>query len=274
MDLSPGAQLRVQQVREGREATASAPFPHFHAVHELVLFGEIGGDFIADNRRYPLSRGCIAFVPSMRQHDFALAPGPRDWVLVQIDAIAGETLARAPGLERLAHPFCAMPGPALRRRMAMLADWLLELGGDDPLSAPLAGVLLRAAARASVVEGKPLPTDPDVLERLRPAIDRLRRDPAHAPSAEEAAALCALSPAYFSRRFRQQIGMAWSDYVRTHRLHLASQRLLESDRNVAEIADELGFSTPSHFGDLFHRRFGATPNAYRNAMRARRDAPA
>jgi AraC-like DNA-binding protein len=272
VDLSPGAQLRVQRVRQGREAAASAPFPHFHAVHELVLFGKVGGDFIADGRRYPLSRNCIAFIPSMRQHDFALAPGPRDWVLVQIDAIAGETLARAPGLQRLAHPFCAKPGPALRRRMALLADWLLELGGADPLAAPLAAVLLRAAARASAIEGTPLPADADVLQRLRPAIDRLRRDPAHAPSAEEAAALCALSPAYFSRRFRQQIGLAWSDYVRTHRLHLASQRLLESDRNVAEIADELGFSTPSHFGDLFHRRFGTTPNAYRSAMRTRHGA--
>ena len=273
MDLPPGAQLRVQQVRQGREASASAPFPHFHAVHELVVFGEVRGDFVADNRRYPLSRGCIAFIPSMRQHDFALAPGPRDWVLLQIDAIAGETLARAPGLERLAHPFCARPGPALRRRIGQLADWLAELGGDDPLAASLAAVLLRASARASPIEGAPLPTDPDVLERLRPAIDRLRRDPAHAPSAEEAAALCALSPAYFSRRFRQQIGLAWSDYVRTHRLHLASQRLLESDRSVAEIADELGFSTASHFGDLFHRRFGTTPNAYRGAMRTRHAAP-
>jgi AraC-like DNA-binding protein len=235
-----------------------------------VVFGEVRGEFIAGNRRYPLSRGCLAFIPSMRQHDFALARGPRDWVLVQIDASAGEALARAPGLERLAQPFCARPDPALRRRIGELADWLVELGGEDPLAAPLSGVLLRAAVRASPVAGTPLPTDPDILERLRPAIDRLRRDPAHAPSAAEAAALCALSPAYFSRRFKQQVDLAWSDYVRTHRLHLASQRLLESDRSVAEIAGELGFSTPSHFGELFHRRFGTTPNAYRGAMRARR----
>lgn len=269
VELRPGARLRVQRVRQGFGTTASAPFPHFHDVHELVLFGNVRGDFLAEGRRYPLAPGCIAFVPSMRQHDFALAPGPRDWVLLQVDAIAGEMLAGETGLQRLAHAFCAQPEPALRQRIGMLADWLVESGSDDPLAMPLVEVVLRAAVRAPAIEGEKLPADADSLERLRPAIERLRRDPAHAPSAEAAAALCALAPAYFSRRFRQQIGLAWSEYVRTHRLHLASQRLLDSDRTVGDIAYGLGFSTPSHFGELFHRRFGMTPMEYRRTGRAR-----
>ena len=272
VELRPGARIRVQCVRQGNEAAASEPFPHFHDVHELVLFGDVHGDFIANGRRYPLSPGCIVFVPSMRQHDFALAAGPRDWLLVQIDAIAGDTLVHAPGLERLAHVFCGKPGPRLRRRIATLADWLVELDNTDPFAAALAASLLHAAIHAPEIEGGKLAEDADALERLRPAIEQLRRDPANAPSAEAAAALCALAPAYFSRRFKQQIGLAWSDYVRTHRLHLASQRLLESEQTVAEIAYALGFSTPSHFGDLFHRRFGMTPNAYRHAGLARRGA--
>jgi len=56
--------------------------------------------------------------------------------------------------------------------------------------------------------------------------------------------------------------------VRTHRLHLASRRLLETDQPVAAIADALGFSTPSHFGELFHWHFGVTPKDYRRLGRA------
>jgi AraC-like DNA-binding protein len=265
VELRPGAQLRVQRVRQGNDASASAPFPHYHDVCELVLFGHVHGDFIADGRRHPLVPGCIAWIPSLQQHDFALQPGPRDWTLVQIDANAVAALARTPGLECLEHAFCAKPDGALDKRIAMLGDWLLDGGGNDPLAAPLASVLLRAVASAPMVEGERLPTDTDALERLRPAIEQLRRDPANAPSAEAAAELCALAPAYFSRRFHQQLGMPWSDYVRTHRLHLASQRLLESDQTVAEIAYALGFATPSHFGELFHKRFGLTPTAYRRA---------
>ncbi|MGQ4661000.1 helix-turn-helix domain-containing protein [Lysobacter sp. F6437] len=273
VELRPGTGLRLERVRQGADAGITTPFPHYHDVHELVLFGNVRGDFLADGWRYPLEPGCIAFVPSMRQHDFTLEPGPRDWVLLQVDAIAGETLAREPGLERLAQAFCALPGPRLRQRIGQIAEWLGELRSDDPLALPLLTALLHAAVRAPLIEGGKLPGDSDSLERLRPAIERLRRDPANAPAAEQAAALCALAPAYFSRRFKQQVGMAWSEYVRTHRLHLASQRLLDSDRTVSDIAYGLGFSTPSHFGELFHRRFGMTPVDYRRAGRAHQADP-
>ncbi|WP_424683220.1 helix-turn-helix transcriptional regulator [Frateuria sp. YIM B11624] len=265
VELRPGAPVRAERVRQGRQTPASDPFVHFHDVHELVLFGAVGGRFTAEDRRYPLAPRSLAFVPSMRQHDFALQAGPRDWVLVQIEAAAGEALARSPGLERLREPFCALPDPAMHRRLTALAEWLAELPAADPLALPLAEALLRAAVRAPMVGGRKVAAQAAALQRLRPAIDRLRRDPAGAPGAEQAAALCALSPAYFSRRFKQQVGMSWSDYVRTHRLHLASRRLLETGQSVAAIAYDLGFSTPSHFGELFHHRFGMTPRDYRRA---------
>ncbi|MEW9624406.1 AraC family transcriptional regulator [Rhodanobacter geophilus] len=272
VELPPGAIVRTERIRQGREATATDPFVHFHDVHELVLFGRVAGHFDTDDRRYALAPRDIAFIPSMHQHDFFLEGGPRDWVLVQIDAAAGEALARVPGLECLRRPFCARPGRSLHRRLSLLADWLVDLGAMDPLALPLAELLLRAIVLAPTIEGDRLAADAHGLQRLRPAIDRLRRDPAHAPGAEQAAALCALSPAYFSRRFKQQVGMNWSDYVRTHRLHLASRMLLESARSIAAIAGELGFATPSHFGELFHRRFGMTPLDYRRAG-LRRPAP-
>ncbi|KQY50453.1 AraC family transcriptional regulator [Lysobacter sp. Root494] len=269
VELRPGTSLRIERVRQDAHAAATEPFPHFHDVHELVLFGQVQGDFFTEGWRYPLSPGCIAFVPSMRQHDFALAPGSRDWVLVQVDAVASETLLRSPGLERLARGFCALPERRLRQRIATLANWLTELDGTDPAAVPLVELLLRAAAQAPQLEGERVAGDPDTLNRLRPAIERLRRNPADAPSAEAAAALCALAPAYFSRRFKQQIGLSWSEYVRTHRLHLASQRLLASDEPIVDIAYGLGFSTPSHFGEVFHQRFGLTPREYRLSARRR-----
>ena len=269
VELRPGAPVRAERVRQGREAGASDPFVHFHDAHELVLFGRVAGHFAVDGHRYALAPRCIAFVPSLRQHDFALAAGPRDWVLIQLDASAGEAWMRDPQLQRLREPFCARPSPALHRRLALLADWLVGLDPADPLAPPLAGLLLHAVVRAPAVAGEKRPSDAIGLQRLRPAIERLRLDPARAPGAAQAAALCALSPAYFSRRFKQQVGLSWSDYVRTHRLHLAGRRLLESGQSIAAIADELGFATPSHFGELFHRRFGMTPGDYRRAGRGR-----
>src|SRR5690606_23608284 len=165
--------------------------------------------------------------------------------------------------------FCARATGTLASRIAGLGDWLHDAGGEAAIAQPLAQALLCAAAAAPALEATSEDGGGDTLRRLRPAIERLREDPANAPGAEQAAAPCALSPAYFSRRFHRQLGMAWSEYVRTHRLHLASQWLLESDRSAAAIAVALGFSTPSHFGELFRQRFGLSPHAYRRAGRAR-----
>ena len=43
VQLRPGAQLRIRRVAEGRDATPNAPFPHYHDVCELVLFGRVRG---------------------------------------------------------------------------------------------------------------------------------------------------------------------------------------------------------------------------------------
>lgn len=267
VELGPGAPVRIERVRHGREAGASAAFPHFHDLHELVLFGRVGGWMYADGRRWRLQPGCVVWVPAMRTHDYALDPGPRDWILLQIGSDAAAVPWRGPGPAALADAFCARPDAAARARLDGLAGWLLSLPPEDPQAPALVELLLHQAARAERLQGESVGTRADALERLRPAIERLRQDPANAPSATEAAALCALSPAYFSRRFGRQIGMGWSDYVRTHRLHLASRRLLDSDASAAAIAESLGFASPSHFGELFLRRFGMAPAAYRRRAR-------
>ena len=137
VELPPGAPLRIERIRQGGNAARSEPFVHFHDVHELVLFGRVAGHFDVEDRRYALAPGCIAFVPSMRQHDFSLEAGPRDWVLLQVEAAAGESLSRLSGLERLREPFCARPGRHLGRRLRQLTDWLVELEPRDPLALPL-----------------------------------------------------------------------------------------------------------------------------------------
>lgn len=270
VELRPGARVRIERVRQGADAGPSAPFLHFHDVHELVLFGAVAGRMYAHGRGWRLQPGSVAFIPSMRPHDFALEAGAHDWVLVQIDAASGDALARRPGLAALGDAFCALPDAVQRARIDMLAGWALRLPADAPQLSALLETLLYAVVEAPRVEGERQRQRGDRIERLRPAIEALRLDPAHAPSAEEAAALCAMSPAWFSRRFKRQVGLAWSDYVRTHRLHLASQRLLEGTDSVAAIATSLGFSSPSHFGELFLRRFGMTPAAHRKRGESRR----
>lgn len=266
VQLSPGALVRTLHVREGRTAARTRPFVHFHDVHELVLFVRAVGRFETSGWRFGLMPRCVAFIPSMCEHNFILSGGAREWVLVQFAAHAGAALAGRPAMQHLGRPFCARADPQLFGSLMNLASWLCRLDATDPLARPLLEALLLASTGAQMIDGESRPGVASALERLRPATERLRQDPARAPSALGAATLCALSPAYFSRRFKQQFGMSWSEYVRTHRLHLASRLLMETRQPIAHIATDLGFATPSHFSEQFRRRFGFSPRSYRRIV--------
>jgi len=45
---------------------------------------------------------------------------------------------------------------------------------------------------------------------------------------------------------------------------LAHQYLRNTEKNAAEIAVELGYSTPQHFNNAFKKKFGITPFSVRN----------
>jgi len=154
VELRPGARARIERVRQDARAGPSAPFLHFHDVHELVVFGSVAGHMYAHGRGWRLRPGSVAFIPSMRPHDFALEAGAHDWVLVQIDAASGDALARRPGLAVLGDAFCALPDGAQRARIDMLAGWALRLPADAPQLPALLETLLYAVAEAPRIEGE------------------------------------------------------------------------------------------------------------------------
>jgi len=272
VELPPGASLLVERVEHIRESPELGRLLHFHDVSELVVFETVSGAFFAEGRRHAIGDRSVIFAPSMRHHDFKLDAGIKAWRLVQIDPYLIERLAMQPPLARLSHAFCVRPRDTEWPRLIMLLDWLSEtVAGDpfDPLATRILELVLALAAGAPADEGSADAGATDHVERLLPALERLRLDPSATVPLDEAAAVCSLSPAYFSRRFKRVFGMNFTDYTRAYRLHLAARRILSSGTAVSHIAYGVGFSSASHFTALFHQRFGMTPRDYRRSMRQR-----
>jgi AraC-like DNA-binding protein len=270
VELPLGASVLVEQVEHPARSPELGRLLHFHDVSELVLFDTVEGVFLADGRRHPVGERTIVFAPSMRHHDYELAPGAKKWTLVQIDPYIVEQLALQPALARLGRAFCARPDAQTWQRMGTLAHWLSDVIAADPRDAVavrIVELLLVATVSAPEVEGAVADGEAAHVERLLPAVERLRLHPSAAVPLEDAAAMCNLSPGYFSRRFKSVFGMNFSDYTRAYRLHLAARRILTTGAAVSEIAYGLGFSSPSHFTARFHERFGMTPRAYRRSAR-------
>lgn len=73
-----------------------------------------------------------------------------------------------------------------------------------------------------------------------------------------------LNPAYFSRIFRQQTGVCFVDYLTEIRMNKATEFLRNSNMNISEIAEEVGFIRSRYFTEIFKKRKGMTPSEYRN----------
>jgi AraC-like DNA-binding protein len=73
-----------------------------------------------------------------------------------------------------------------------------------------------------------------------------------------------LSPAHFSRRFKQTFGESPHQYLLTRRLERAAGLLRTTDWTVAAVCFAVGWESVGSFTTSFRRMFGATPLAYRN----------
>jgi AraC-like DNA-binding protein len=71
----------------------------------------------------------------------------------------------------------------------------------------------------------------------------------------------ALSPYYFLRAFRAEVGMPPHAYLESVRIRHA-QRLIRTGKPLAEVAIEVGFNSQSHMTRSFKKIIGVTPGQY------------
>ncbi|WP_424767513.1 helix-turn-helix domain-containing protein [Paenibacillus sp. sgz302251] len=75
----------------------------------------------------------------------------------------------------------------------------------------------------------------------------------------------AVTPAHFSRVFKKLTGMNVTEYVTTKRNIRAKELLIETDVNIADIAERCGFESLPHFHRLFKKLTGMTPAQYKKS---------
>lgn len=71
------------------------------------------------------------------------------------------------------------------------------------------------------------------------------------------------SPTRLKDSFRRTYGISIQAFVRQQRMHAAAQQLLHTDRTIADIAGEFGYSNASKFAAAFQRVMGDPPSRYR-----------
>lgn len=138
----------------------------------------------------------------------------------------------------------------------------LDAPGPDADEAVMAGLRQMAIylGRAQRADSAPaLVAEPRILQ----AVDRIVQGYAEPLTVAGLAESLAMSQRHFERRFREALGLSPRQFLIDVRLSAARELLATTDRSVADVAFDVGFSNVSHFSDTFHARVGQSPRAFR-----------
>ena len=83
------------------------------------------------------------------------------------------------------------------------------------------------------------------------------------PSIEQIADTMLVSQRYLSDTLKKETGKTTTEHLHLHLIDEAKNILLQPNKNISEVAYELGFEYPPYFSRLFKKKEGLSPSEYR-----------
>lgn len=150
-------------------------------------------------------------------------------------------------------------------------EWMFRLGIWDYLVSPVNAVELNACIEAfsnfcrqrhlGTLQEK-IPCKPPRQPRTQAACDYVAHHYASEVRLVTAASLCCLSESEFSRCFKKENGITFSEYLMNWRMQRARDLLTDPTTQVKNVAFEVGFNDVSYFARAFRHHTGITPSLY------------
>jgi AraC family transcriptional regulator len=137
----------------------------------------------------------------------------------------------------------------------------------DYLARAVAASLIRQHSTAPVSVNRAAIAAPIAKANLTDAIDFIEANLDRSVGLPAIAKAAGLSVSHLARQFRAAVGQAPHQYLLQRRVENAKQRLRRTDASIAQIAFDCGFASQEHLTRIFKRVCGATPAAYRKALR-------
>ena len=100
-----------------------------------------------------------------------------------------------------------------------------------------------------------------MTEKLKQIIDDNLSNPNLSP--DQLAAALGISRTKLYRDLKRVDGQSLSDYVRNARLEKAAYLLVNTNMNIQEVMNEVGFVNNSHFTKIFKLKYDVPPTEYK-----------
>lgn len=106
-------------------------------------------------------------------------------------------------------------------------------------------------------------TNPKVSAQIRFCRDYIELHAEQALKLPDLAKQVGYSEYYLSRKFKKEMGVSISTYIKYVRVEHSKMMLVSSGMPISQIADSLHFASSSHYSESFREVTGKTPQQYR-----------
>ena len=87
-------------------------------------------------------------------------------------------------------------------------------------------------------------------------------------SLEEIASVAGMNEQYLCRYFKKHVGKTITEYINDVRINHATQKLLQTDDKIIDIAIQCGYENVGYFLKRFRKEKGLTPSAFRETQKS------
>jgi AraC-like DNA-binding protein len=124
-------------------------------------------------------------------------------------------------------------------------------------------LLLNRAAGVESTDGDAPSLRMRDASRLKPVFDFIHERYCNKLALKEISAASNMSVSHLCRYFKNATGQTVTGYIKRFRVDRAKELLIEDERSITWIAQEVGFESHSYFDRIFHEVTRMTPQAFR-----------
>jgi len=215
------------------------------------------------SRSFRIRSGQAVIIPPGIPHDYE-ADNTAPWTIWWFHVI-GNSVAELVQATRATQeqPVVTLGDPT--RVISLIETAIHRMERDETLSTMLATAGAAWNALALIGADRRYTTR-EQADPITAVIEHLQSDITSHTTVAELAGMAGLSTSHFAARFRRMTGFGVLEYQTRQRMSRARELLSTTDRTVASIASEVGYSDSLYFSRQFHHLNGVTPSAFRRSQ--------
>ena len=241
--------------------------PHTHNHVELFYIVGGKGQFLIQDQLYPVDANTLVIInPNVIHTEVSLNAQPLEYIVLGIEGIELKTDENSNGQFSILDRFESVEISGCLRNILREMEQK-NTGYKDVCQAYMVILiirLMRSTALAVPSESQTISTNRQCAA-VRRYIDQHFKE---ALTLEQLAEEGHMNKFYLSHAFKREYGVSPINYMIARRIEESKYLLAETDLSTSQIAQLLGFSSPSYFSQVFHRTQGISPKLYRQNQKS------